>query len=139
MNAKGHAPPLGRFGYVPREMFVCMPRPERETELLSAVICQRKFENLQQSGQQKQRYRRKKVQPYRHCTPARYGRTEGNRELVRRDRFADENAGLYRQPLPSGRLKRGMTVTEKTAAVCGRRTCGDENLCAAGFPYPAEP
>ena len=92
MNAKGHAPPLGRFGYVPREMFVCMPRSERETELLSAVICQRKFENLQQSGQQKQRYRRKKVQPYRHCTPARYGRTEGNRELVRRDWFADENS-----------------------------------------------
>lgn len=91
MNAKGHVPPSGRFGYVPREMFVRMPRPERETELLSAVICQRKFENLQQSGQQKQRYRRKKVQPYRHCTPARYGRTEGNRELVRRDWFADEN------------------------------------------------
>ena len=139
MNAKGHVPPLGRFGYVPREMFVCMPRSERETELLSAVICQRKFENLQQSGQQKQRYRRKKVQPYRHCTPARYGRIEGNRGLCGVIGLLTKTAGLYRQPLPSGRLKRGMTVTEKTAAVCGRRTCGDENLCAAGFPYPAEP
>lgn len=63
MNAKGHAPPLGRFGYVPREMFLCMPRPERETELLSAVICQRKFEYLQQSGQRKQHCRRPNMFP----------------------------------------------------------------------------
>ena len=139
MNAKGHAPPLGRFGYVPREMFVCMPRPERETELLSAVICQRKFENLQQSGQQKQRYRRKKVQPYRHCTPHGTDEPKETESLCGVIGLLTKTADLYRQPLPSGRLKRGMTVTEKTAAVCGRRTCGDENLCAAGFPYPAEP